>query len=581
MTKPRRRFFWLLFLLGASIRSINIWQGLDGNIRESWREADIASIARNYYQEGMDLCYPRIDWRGDGPGYAEMEFPALPYLMALFYRLWGIHETIGKILSFCFSLAAFYFFILLSHHLLPERGALAASIFFALNPLTGRTANTLQPESFMLLFYIMAVYFFIKWRKESTFSSYSLAILSTGSVILAKASAIHIGLFFLFILSLEKGRSFIREKENWIYGLLSLIPGIAWYHHAHCLWLRFGNSLGISNESHWVGWDFFVNPYFIKGILRNEIFYVWMPSGLIVVLLGLVLSKLNRVNKLCLLWLAAISIYYFIAARTTADGWAFYYHLVSVPPAALLFGNAVDAFLQHRQKVRLKALLVMCGFWMAFTIGLGFAHALEQGGSFCTLLLIYLPGLIALLFFKPSECRSEERGNRSETWWLKPLLPIVLFLIVTTFATMSVYLAKSIHSSEYDRLQTLYTFAKESEKKIPPNSLIICSGGPCTDRDGYPVAYNASYMFYWLNRKGFSICAEEQNVDAVQALMERGACFYLVERSSVVQRPTLKNELEEHYQLLDECSEAYLFSLQPVVRTFSQTIRATDEFILP
>jgi len=398
MTKPCRRFFWLIFFFGAFIRSINIWQGLDGNIRESWREADIASIARNYCQEGMDLCYPRIDWRGDGPGYVEMEFPALPYVMALFYRQWGIHEIIGKILSFCFSLAAFYFFILFSFHLLPERGALVASMFFALNPLTGQTANTLQPESFMLMFYIMAAYFFIKWMKESTLSSYCLAIFSTASVILAKASAMHIGMFFLFVILLEKGRLFIRGKENWVFGFLALLPGMAWYQHAHGLWLRFGNSLGISNESHWVGWDFFVNPYFIKGILRNEILYVWMGSGLIVVLLGLLLSKLNPVNKLCLLWLTAISIYYFLAARTTADGWAFYYHLVSVPPAALLFGNSVDTFLQQRPKIRMNPLLILCGFGAAFTVGLGFARPLEEVGSFYTLLLIYLPGMIPLLF---------------------------------------------------------------------------------------------------------------------------------------------------------------------------------------
>jgi hypothetical protein len=30
-----------------------------------------AAIARNYSELGMNIFYPRIDWGGSGPGYAE------------------------------------------------------------------------------------------------------------------------------------------------------------------------------------------------------------------------------------------------------------------------------------------------------------------------------------------------------------------------------------------------------------------------------------------------------------------------------------------------------------------------------
>jgi hypothetical protein len=63
-----------LFFLGAWIRSLDVWRPVDGRVRESWRECDYAAVARNFYREGMNILYPRIDWRGDGPGYAEMEF---------------------------------------------------------------------------------------------------------------------------------------------------------------------------------------------------------------------------------------------------------------------------------------------------------------------------------------------------------------------------------------------------------------------------------------------------------------------------------------------------------------------------
>jgi len=147
--------------------------------------------------------------------------------------------------------------------------------------------------------------------------------------------------------------------------------------------------------------------------------------------------------------------------------------------------------------------------------------------------------------------------------WAKYVLAVMLYLIPTTFFVMAYQIVARIHSLDYDRLQTLHEFAKEIEGIIPKDTLIISSGGRCTDRDGYPVAYNASYMFYWLNRKGFSICEEEQNIETVQTLIKRGARFYLVEKSSLERKPGFLNALSDQFQLLNECSEAYLFHLLP------------------
>ena len=58
--------FLYLFVVGAGVRAINIWRPVD---RPMWRECDEAGIARNYYQEGMNIFYPKVDWRGDTPGW--------------------------------------------------------------------------------------------------------------------------------------------------------------------------------------------------------------------------------------------------------------------------------------------------------------------------------------------------------------------------------------------------------------------------------------------------------------------------------------------------------------------------------
>ena len=78
-----------LFILGAGIRAIKIERPVN---TPSWREADLSSIARNYYREGMNLFAPRIDWRGSGPGYTEIEFPLYPWSIAVLHKIFGYHE---------------------------------------------------------------------------------------------------------------------------------------------------------------------------------------------------------------------------------------------------------------------------------------------------------------------------------------------------------------------------------------------------------------------------------------------------------------------------------------------------------
>ena len=97
-----------------------------------------------------------------GPGLTEMEFPLYPWLIAVCYKLFGVDEVIGRIISFIFSLLSIFFFFKLARYLLPEKGAMIASLFFALSPLVINISNSLQPEGLMFLFYIMAAYYFRK-----------------------------------------------------------------------------------------------------------------------------------------------------------------------------------------------------------------------------------------------------------------------------------------------------------------------------------------------------------------------------------------------------------------------------------
>src|SRR5437588_3307154 len=72
----------------------------------SWRQSDVAAIARNFFENGFHFTLPQIDWAGNQPGFVGTEFPILPFLAALVYRSAGVEEWIGRLQGVLLFVAA-------------------------------------------------------------------------------------------------------------------------------------------------------------------------------------------------------------------------------------------------------------------------------------------------------------------------------------------------------------------------------------------------------------------------------------------------------------------------------------------
>jgi len=80
----------------------------------SWRQADSASFALCYYEEGMDFFSPRLHNRQSGSGITFAEFPIMYYLAAVLYRFFGPEPVILRLLNFlALALGLFVLFRLL------------------------------------------------------------------------------------------------------------------------------------------------------------------------------------------------------------------------------------------------------------------------------------------------------------------------------------------------------------------------------------------------------------------------------------------------------------------------------------
>jgi dolichyl-phosphate-mannose-protein mannosyltransferase len=492
----------VVLLIAAVVWSIDLWRPFDGRTRDSWREADDAAVARNYYREGMNPLYPRIDWRGTGPGFAEMELPILSWTMAAAYQVTGVRPVIGRVVIYIVSLAGLAAFLMLAGYLLPPAAAAAAGLFVALNPLVARTASSLQPEAIMWACLMAAVLGFVGWLETGSRRDYALAVVATALAILAKAPAAHIGLLFIVLLLRKRGVSAFADPWVWLFGVATLAPGALWYWHAHQLWLTWGNSLGVSNQAHWIGPDVLTTPSFFLNLAKIELRDVWAWVGLPVALYGVIANRESPAVRLGLWWTVVTLVYYVLTIRTTSAEWAAYYHVVSVAPAALLVGAGLDALARSR-------------------------------------LVVAAIGAVAIAAF---EAR---------------------------------HIVADLHPHAYN---ALYADAQAFAPLVPHDALIVASGGECADERGLPVAPNASYMFYWMDRKGFNICRDHQSIASLDSIAGLGARYFVAEKQALRWAPRdLEDSLRRRYVVVSEGRGAILFRLAdqpPSTRTTSDMTTA-------
>src|SRR5256886_13975940 len=102
----------------------------------SWRQSDVAAIARNFSEGGFRFAYPQIDWAGDATGYVGTEFPILPFVAAICYKFAGIHEWIGRSQAVIFFAVSLPFFFLLVLEFFDNTPAGCASFFFFFSALS-------------------------------------------------------------------------------------------------------------------------------------------------------------------------------------------------------------------------------------------------------------------------------------------------------------------------------------------------------------------------------------------------------------------------------------------------------------
>lgn len=310
-----------------------------------WREADMSSIAMNYLHNGFRFLYPQIDWGGAGPGYVEMEFPIIPFLTAILFKVFGIHNVYALVIPFGCGLGVVIAVYLLARKLYGSGVGVVAAMFVALSPLLSLASQTFLGEPTLLLCAILSVYFLIQWAETGRMRDYLLSALCTTLAVLLKLTALYVGLPLLVVFMVKYREQVMSKRAFWMFGVLSLLPVFLWYYHSHTLYVEYGNTFGIVSGGY--------NKFASAGLLLSPEFYLLMakrillsvstPIVFLLFLFGLVRRPLSPVAFALHAWVAALVIYTLLIAEGNKD--MIYYQLPWLPVLSIVGSVGLFSFL--------------------------------------------------------------------------------------------------------------------------------------------------------------------------------------------------------------------------------------------
>ena len=221
-----------ILLLGLALRL----HGIHNPILDhpGWRQGDTAAIARNFATLDFNPFHPQTDYDGPPPNYVELELQIVPFLAATLYKIFGIHEIFGRLISIAFGLGTIAVVGAYARYAFGTRlaGAVAA-LAFAIYPGTVYYSRTFMPDTTMTFFLTAAVYAAARWIDDADGPRFGrrfwLAASLAAAALLAKPVAV-VGLVPVVAMLLARRGALgtLASPATYAYAAVALIPYAAY-----------------------------------------------------------------------------------------------------------------------------------------------------------------------------------------------------------------------------------------------------------------------------------------------------------------------------------------------------------------
>lgn len=238
----------------VALATIVLWCGVELALRrtasitddwQGWRQADTQTIARNLAFEEASVLRPRIDWRGDGPGYVETELQVYPALIAIVLRTVG-KESLwpGQVISLvCVALAAALLFAALARRF-GDRAAYVALLGMLSMQGTIVAGTSIQPDPLALLAFTAGFLSFVQWLESPSTNRLVVWVAATALAGLVKPTTLELGIAQGVLVMLAH-RGALRRRSLWLGWTVVLLVVGAHLVHARGLYVQYGNTFGV------------------------------------------------------------------------------------------------------------------------------------------------------------------------------------------------------------------------------------------------------------------------------------------------------------------------------------------------
>jgi hypothetical protein len=332
-----------------------------------WRQGDTAAIARNFARLDFNPFHPQTDYDGPPPNYVELELQIVPFLAAAGYKLFGIHEVFGRLISIVFSLGTVATLGYFARYLFAsELAGLVAALLFAIYPGSTYYGRTFTPDTTMVFFLTAALYASARWilERDGTFGrAFWGAALLSACALLAKPVAI-VGLVPIAAMLIERDgfAAAVRRPQNWAFFALALVPYLAYDRYVASI-AEWHWASGITRlhvlpglRGAFASFAAFRHKF---GLFRDALGMLaktmlgWPGFALFVV--SIFVPVRTRSRALLYAWLAAALLYAYVVVTVERVD---YYLYVFLPLAALWSGGLLARaaeFLPETRPVRISA----------------------------------------------------------------------------------------------------------------------------------------------------------------------------------------------------------------------------------
>ncbi len=353
-----RQWWWLSVATFAIIGLLLRLKGIHNPLLDhpGWRQGDTAAIARNFAELNFNIFYPQTEYNGAPPNYVELELQIVPFLAAIGYKLFGVHEIFGRLIAIAFGLGTIVVVGAFARWLFASTLAgVAALAIYAILPGSIYYSRTFQPDGAMVFFLVAALYAWSRWIVDDdarTLRGGIIACALLATAFLAKQVALLALIPAAALLFAQfRGRTVLERPLALGALVLSLVP-LALYQPfvaAHAEWHWASGIMKLHVIPSFVQAFTSLHGFELKAILflkalRMLATTMLGPAGIVLLIAGFICRLKSKADAVLWGWLAGGLIYTYVVVTVERVD---YYLYPLLPLGALVGANVVARIITH------------------------------------------------------------------------------------------------------------------------------------------------------------------------------------------------------------------------------------------